>query len=106
MREQPRSTSLAADGQNGHVHLRPRRRDGVAPPPAGAPDPVEDHDHHHHHHGRDHGRAHRDEVGANGGVRPPPSLVRASLAVRLALAAVLSGLIWAGVSWALLPIAG
>ena len=39
-------------------------------------------------------------------VRPPFSLIRASLAVRLALAVGLSGAIWLGVLWARLPIAG
>lgn len=52
---------------------------------------------HAHPHGHDHGHAHDPAV-----IRPPgPSLLRASAAARLGLAAALSALIWGGVWWAL-----
>ena len=63
------------------------------------------HAHHHHAH-PDRPHDHRHPTHEAVAARPRPSLIRASLGLRLGLAALLSGLIWAGVWWAGLPIAG
>ena len=66
--------------------------------------PAHEHEHHHgHEHELEHGHHHGHGVRT---VRPGPSLLRASVTVRLAIAGGLSGLIWLAVVWARLPIGG
>ena len=96
-----RTTSLA------HLHSIP-----VDPRPAAGHDHDHGHDHGPEHgaaqghaHGHDHAHAHAHGAAARRvSFRPPFSLVRASLAVRLGLALGLSGLVWAAVLWAELPV--
>ncbi len=108
MTQPPLSSLAVADPSSRHVHSRLRHgglSNGAA---AGATAADHDHDHGHEHgheHEHEHGHGHGHERAA-APIRPTPSLVRASLAARLGLAALVSGLIWAGVAWALMPIAG
>lgn len=63
------------------------------------------HEHDHGHAGHDHGHDHaHGPVARVARHRPPFSLVRLSLVGRLAIALTLSGVVWAAVLWALLPI--
>ena len=84
-----------------HVHAP---ADGRSPAVPQASDAATAHEHDHghgHEHGHDHGVAHVHVHGA----APEFSLVRASLALRLALAGGMSLAVWALVFWARLPIA-
>jgi ABC-type nickel/cobalt efflux system permease component RcnA len=66
-------------------------------------EPAHAHDHggpHHHHHGPalSHSHHHHGAAAADNASAPPPfSLIRASLALRLAGAVIISGLIWLAV---------
>ncbi len=106
----PPTAAVPSSATHGHVRLRRRATgaDGGAPGEAHTHDHTHDHAHGHDHahdHGHDHSHGHAAGP-VHVSARPAPSLIRASLGVRLALAGVLSGLIWAGVLWARLPIAG
>jgi len=120
------TTTFAPSSSDLHVPARDGaggRREDLPGPDAHR----HDHAHPHRHDGHDHGRrgdgvasAHAPSETGNGHdaaasqgvghrrvVAPPSglSLIRASLAARLAVAAGLSVLIWAAVLWARLPIA-
>lgn len=97
----PTSASIAA----GSVSAEPTRHDHGP----------RRHDHaghrlgHDHDHDHDHGapgHAHLHEHRSRVPVRVAPSLIRASSVLRLAVAGLVSVLIWVGVLWACLPIAG
>jgi hypothetical protein len=100
-------------GAEGHDH-RPDHRHAPADDLGRSHDDGSAHGHGHgHDHGHDHvhGHGHGGGVAQGSGHRHGPlgeplrfSLVRASVATRLALAGAMSAFIWAAVLWARLPI--